>query len=325
MTKKAKSRPLAHAPVPSSSPENGKPPELKEWLKNKVYPRYGFSGYLVLMLLLGVVGGLWWQWDKVKEVPGVSALMVWWSQQPLPHASGTKFAVAVAHLEHDKDQEHERLIVEALQEEFKDIEVLRFDRTLSLEGTQPEERVKAGHTTAQKYLKHSGAQALIWGTILRRDERSLPKLYWTAANDAEPQPEGKRYEPTAALGLPDVFWEDLVKVLRLLIATEYTKFRAFEGHFMSDQLRPFIEKVRTLLKDSAGQRGWNAETRAQAGVIFANSLTILGEQTGTKSPLEEAVGTYRAALTDWTRERVPPYAANQLSSGRGESLDATGI
>ncbi len=303
MVSKAKRRPRANTTPPSAPDSEGKPPNLKEQLQQWIYQRFGLFGLLSLALLGGAVT-LWWNWDKVKEVPGVSALVVWWSQQPLPHASATRFSVAIAHLEHDKDHEHEHLIVEALQEQFKEIELLRFDRTISLEGTQPEEQVKVGHHTAQEYLKHSGATALIWGTVLRRDERSLPKLYWTAANDTEPRPGGKRYEPTSELGLPEVFWEDLVKVLSLLMATENAKFRALEGQFISDQLGPFIEKVRTLLKNSVGQPGWNTETHAQACVILADSLTTLGAQTGTAPPLEEAVGVYRSALTEYTRERA---------------------
>ena len=104
------------------------------------------------------------QEENLKPVP---------NQAPLPKADSQRFVVALAHLEHDKNQEHERLIREVLKN-FEGVQLLQFDRTISLEGTEPEESEKKGHAQAQQYLKDSGAHVLMWGLVLSHDRQSAP-------------------------------------------------------------------------------------------------------------------------------------------------------
>jgi hypothetical protein len=52
------------------------------------------------------------------------------------------------------------------------IQLLQLNRTISLEDSLPEE-------TARRYLKQSGAHALMWGIVHNVDGQSAPRLYWT--------------------------------------------------------------------------------------------------------------------------------------------------
>lgn len=240
--------------MPSRSPTpKGEPQEPKAIVKRWVYQHFGLWG-LAGLAILGFVIYLWWNWDKVKNLPGVPLIISRVSQEPLPKADPKRFAIAVAHLENDRDRQQERLIVEALKD-FKGIQILRFDRAITLEGFQPEEGVKAGHESAHQYLKESGAHVLIWGTILSREGKSVPKLYWTTTRDFERERQGARYQLTEDLNLPDIFWNDLVGVLRLLAVTQYVEFSSREGHFIADPLSPFIDKVRHLVGGGMAQQG----------------------------------------------------------------------
>jgi tetratricopeptide (TPR) repeat protein len=51
-------------------------------------------------------------------------------------------------------------------------------------------------------------------------------------------------------------------------------------------------------------------------VNLGNALQALGEHESGTARLEEAVAAYRAALEEWTRERVPlDWAATQVNLG----------
>jgi hypothetical protein len=72
---------------------------------------------IIAAVLATVLVLLWsnWNWSTVKDLPVVSTVVTWFSQAPLPKADPQRFAVALAHLEHDKDQQYERLIREVLK------------------------------------------------------------------------------------------------------------------------------------------------------------------------------------------------------------------
>jgi len=242
-----------------------------------------------------VLGLAWWQWGTIRSLPGVS-------QKSLPKADPKRFAVAIAHLENDPDHQHEILIVEALKD-FEGVQILRFDRTISIsEGTQPEEAEKAGHDKAGEYLKESGADALIWGIAHHMDGKSAPRLYWTTSQQSRRSKEV--YQPDN-FKLPDLFWGDLVEVLRLVVATYNTEFFAQEGQFIGNQLDLFTAKVRTLLAKSQSKPGWNPDARTLVRSLLARSLIKLGEQGGKNEPLEEAITACREVLQEWTHERKP--------------------
>jgi len=299
------------SPSPTTPEEASDPGKLIQQYINKKYGRRVLIVGFVLYLLWSN-----WNWSTVKDLPGVSTVVKWWSQAPLPKADPRRFAIALAHLEKDKEQQHELLIREVLKD-FEGVQLLQFDRTISLEGTQPEDKEEKGHAQARQYLKDSEAHVLIWGVILRHDDKSAPRLYWTTPQDSKRatapyQPENFK--------LPELFWNDLAEVLRLVVATQYSKFRAQEeeGRFIADQLAPFIERVRKLLDKSTGRPGWS-----EVQVVLGDALSALGEQTGKNKPLEEAVAAYRAALTEWTREQVPLGWA-RAQHGLGTTLTLLG-
>jgi hypothetical protein len=223
---------------------------------------------------------LWSNWSWVKDLPGVSTIVMWRSQAPLPTADPQRFAVALAHLEDDQGKHHERLIREVLRG-FEGVQLLQFDRTISLAGTEPEKSEQQGHALARQWLEDSGAHLLIWGLVLRQDGKSAPRLYWTTSWGKKRAKEV--YQPEN-FKLPDLFWSDLVEVLRLVVAHYSAEFSAGHGQFMADRLVPFIERVKKFIAASPGQPGWSIDARMEVQFIQATALMIPGEQTGRDKP-----------------------------------------
>ncbi len=304
--------------VPDITPPtsaDGKPPDIKNFVWRFI-SRYckGRLGIVIFIILL-LAFGSWWQWDRVRQLPGIKNVVALVSRESLPKADPKRFAVVVAHIEDDQGREIEKLIIEALKE-FEGVQALHLDRVIPLEGAYPEEMERRGHTRAREYLKKSGAQVLIWGRVIRASGKSVPKLYWTASEYLGKARSYGRYQPTEDLQLPAIFWEDLAEVLRLLITTQDAAFYAAHGQYIGDKLGPFIDKVQRLLKASEDKPGWEGEARAQTWFILGNSLSALGHLKGDNQALVEAIQVYQEALKGLSREHVPlNWAAAQNNLG----------
>ena len=163
---------------------DNKPPDPKTLLWRCV--SRCFSGHprlaIVVFLLLLVAAGSWWQWDRVRQLPGIETIVKWVSQDSLPKADPKRFAVVLAHIEHDQNGEYERLITEALKE-FEGIQLVKLDRVISLEGAYPQKKEDEGHKKAREYLQKIGGQVLIWGTLMNASGKTLPKIYLTTLKD----------------------------------------------------------------------------------------------------------------------------------------------
>jgi tetratricopeptide (TPR) repeat protein len=292
-----------------------KVPTLVDWVQQVIFQHFGIWGLVGLALVTAAVF-VWKHWGSVKTWPGIASVLAYLSREAIPRADPHRFSVAVAHLEDDNATcNHEKLIVRLLRE-FEGIQVLNFDRIISVKGPVPEEQERKGHETAREYLKKSQASILIWGSVLHYGGQTKPNLYLTAAGEQVGKPKQYTPEISSEFRMPKVFWDDLSEVLRLVIATQNTQFLAKAGHYVADRLPPFIERARSLLKASADRPGWDADALGSTRVILADALQTLGDQSGQNEPLEAAVAAYRAALKEYTRERVPlQWATTQNNLG----------
>jgi len=278
--------------------ETEKPtPNIPDFLKGKIYKRFGIPGLCILMLL-GGLGYAWTRWNEIKTWPGIEFFL----RKSIPRTDSKRFSVLIAHLENDPNHDHERLIIELLKE-FKGIQIVTLDRFIVKDNITEEEE-KKGHEKARAILKESGASVLIWGTILHNNDKTIPKLYWTASYG---EPHSGQYRPLAEteFRLPEIFWKDLAQILQLLVAKDDADFQANRGRYVADRLPPFIARVRTLLRESANNKGWNDETRLLTRMILTNALFVLGEQSGESIPLDEVVLSYREVLKEYPQERFP--------------------
>jgi tetratricopeptide (TPR) repeat protein len=284
-------------------PQEEEIPRIGDWLRQRVFQRFGVWGLVAIAALTGIVL-LWTQWHTVKSWPGVAAAVNYLGREALPQADATRFSVAVANFEGDPDNEHKDLVVRLLRD-FEGIQVLSFDRTLSVKGGIPEERERLAYQEAQQYLSESRASVLIWGAVLRHQNDTRPDLYLTRSED--PLRRSKQYaiESGGQFHLPSIFWEDLVSLLHLAILATDHETRALKGHYVAERLSPFIDRVRNLLDSGSRHTGWTPESLGATRTILARALLLRGEQGGDASHVREAIVQYRHALNDWSRDRAP--------------------
>jgi len=119
---------------------------------------------IVILIILLMTFGSWWQWDKVRQLPGIKNAVVWLSESLYRRQTRNHFAVIVAHIEDDQGQEVEKLITGALKE-FEGTQTLHLDRLIPLERAYPEDMEKRGHTKAREYLKKSRPRSLFGGEL----------------------------------------------------------------------------------------------------------------------------------------------------------------
>ena len=271
-----------------------------------------FGWRVSIPLLLLCLGGLvWWRWSDIQTRPYVREAIEWTT--PIPHAPPDKFTVAVVHLEGDPAQENERLLLSDL-ESFRGLAVLPINRTVSLSrGGTEDQDVASANTQAQELLRQSGAQALIWGSVLRHDGKSALELHWTTTEGYD-QGTMERYIPDANLDLPPVFWTDLTQIIGLIIHTRLSLFLQATGTYQAQDLRPFISSTRDVLNSESSR--WSPDGRASVEFALAYGLYVVGLQTGDGTSLRESIRFYSLVEQVWTVERDSPgWAVTQNNMG----------
>lgn len=281
-----------------------------QWLVRIFGERWGRK--LAIPVIIGglLLGGLHYYRSRVK--PAVNAARSWiYAAWPLPKARPGDFTVVVAKLSNDPDGRYRNLIVHDL-EEVKWIRALPIERTITVDGANYQENPRAGHAKAVRYLREIGAQILIWGTILKGDQRVIPELYLTGLEFGSPPDMRRRYVFTPDLNLPLVFWNQLANVLDLVVATDALSPSNRNDYLDVDQLTSFIKKVQRLLDQTSGQPGWNADSRAVVRASLAAALKLQGEMTGGAKSLEEAALIYEDLLKSANKDSDPRKSAGLL-------------
>ena len=256
-------------------------------------------------------GLVWWKWKDIKERPGVESLLHWFKRKPIPKARADRLTIAVARLINDKDREHETLVVDELAD-FEGVEMIRAGLTVGPETLEKENAEK----NARSLLKKTGADVLIWGSVISLGGKSAMRLYWTPSRELKGAKESGRYQPqTETLALPEAFWSDLKRILGLLIQVRLAELiLGKKGHYVADRLAPLIVQVGALIESKEGV--WEPETLAGVQFSLAIALSSYGEQTGKNEPLVESAGLYRKVLDASTRGRVPlDWAMTQNNLG----------
>jgi tetratricopeptide (TPR) repeat protein len=266
---------------------------IYKWLWSK-----GWIGIIPIFLFLA-----WWNWDHIRALPPIPQVLSYISRKPIQKVSENKLVIAVAHLENDPEDKNEKLLLAEL-EKFEGLTVQPIDRRLQLplEGTL-QENIAQGHKQARVLLAQSGAEALIWGSVLEHDGHSTLQLRWTPEQGRTGLIPSGRYEPDADLNLPPIFWEDLTKVLGLIVETRIDTFSMQIGTYQADKLKPFIADTKLLLSSQRAQ--WQPMDRASVEFALAYALQTFGDQAGDNASLLEATQRYASVASVWTRELFP--------------------
>ena len=199
---------------------------------------------------------------------------------------------------------------------FDGVETLSVDRTVEWpeSGTEQVKKTKA-EEDARGLLRQTGADVLIWGSVVSLSGNSAMRLYWTPTRDLPGAKSTGKYQPQSeTITLPSEFWNDLKQILGLLAQSRIAAL-TFEqpGHYVADKLAPLIAQVRALVQSREGV--WNPETLAWVQFNLATALAFVGEQSGKNKSLAESIALYRKVL-DENRARVPlQWAITQTNLG----------
>jgi hypothetical protein len=277
------------------------------WKASFERTRQRFGMPVAVLLALSIAGGfVWWNWDDIAKRPGVEWAIARFHQHAVPAAPTGRVTVAVAHLGDDTDREQEKLLLDGLGD-FEGVETLSVDRTVEwpASGTEQEKK-KEAEEKARGLLKQTGADVLIWGSVIRSSGKSAMHLYWTPSRDVSGAKASGKYLPqTETIALPEAFWTDLKQILGLLVQSRIAALTFGQsGHYVADKLAPLIAQVRALVQSKEGV--WDPETLAGVQFSLATALKLDGEQSGTNEPLVESIALYRKVLDEYTRARAAP-------------------
>jgi hypothetical protein len=226
----------------------------------------------VLVLLLASVLLIWWQSDHIAKLPGVESLLAWFNQRALPTAPVGSLTIAVADLQDDEGWKQEKLLRDELGQ-FEGVELQFVGRTIEWPMANSEsESKRIAEEKARGLLRQTGADVLIWGSVISSSGKSAMRLYWTPARDVPGAKSTGKYQPqTETLALPVEFWNDLKQILGLLTQSRIAALTVDQsGHYVADRLAPLIAQVRALVQSREGV----GKPETLAGVQFSLATAL---------------------------------------------------
>lgn len=265
-----------------------------------------------LFFLFAGAGVVWWHWDHIKKLPGVGSTLNWFIRRPIPLAPGG-LTIAVAHLRDDREQRQEKLLLDELGQ-FEGADIMQLDRAVSWPKRDTLNATKAeAEEDAQQLLNQTRADLLLWGSVIEGEESSAIRLYWTAAQDLSGAKRMEKYL-IESIELPEMFWDDLKRVVSLLVQDRLAKTLKLPEQYIVGGLAPMITQVRSLLVSKQGH--WGADTRAGVEYALASAEQTAGVLSGSADLLEAAISRYHSILRDWTRQTAPMrWAVTQNNLG----------
>ena len=203
----------------------------------------GAAVIVVLSAAIAVCIYIWSNWKDIKDRPGVPWILARFKRRALPAAPAGHLTIAIAHLARDKDREHENLLLDELRH-FEGAETVSVPRTVDFDQPNQPNKKKA-EEEARGLLQQTGADVLIWGTVISLSGKSAMRLYWTPARDIPGAKSTGKYQPqTETIALPSEFWDDLKQILGLLTQSRIAGLTIDQpGHYVADKLAPLYAAV----------------------------------------------------------------------------------
>jgi tetratricopeptide (TPR) repeat protein len=271
----------------------------------------GIAALLCLPFLLLQQASIYLRGPNILREPAVDVSGLT-EPYPKPAKWEIRVIVAIAHLEGDDGHKVEGQLRDALAKMDPRLHVtpVILNRTITLKGrTQG-----MAHLDALTSVTDVRVESLIWGGVKGAPSPAVGPLYDTEFSDY-PQ-FGGGYLP-GDFKLPELPPDDLVKVLRLVIATDSAEFMSVNRIKFGDALVPLIGEAREMLNDHSKTAGWSSDTRARANLVLGMATRFSGVELKSKDSLNASVEYIQHALDDWTHDRDPlEWAMAQRNLGR---------
>ena len=247
--------------------------------------------------------------NSLRELPPEVAE----ARAPYPDVEKWRIRIvfAIAHLEGDKGQQLEARLRDALSNIDPRLHTtpVILNRTIAVSG-RPQ---GIAHLDALNSVTSVRVEALIWGGTGGALHPAVGPLYETKFG-SDPQ-FGSVYLPSD-FKLPELPPDDLVKVLRLIVAAQSADSMRQWMFKFGDALEPIIRETRALADDPRRSGAWTADARARVNLVIGIASKISGVELKSEDSLNSAVTYLRRAQQAWTREHDPlEWAMAQLNLG----------
>jgi tetratricopeptide (TPR) repeat protein len=230
----------------------------------------------------------------------------------VPCANPGKISVLLARLHEDKSSGALRDTVrEAIVRELRDaVEVIVWPESLRVGDGRYADANTTARSKAQKWLNDKSCDLLIWGWV-KGDKTIALRFTPREGSDSEMRSYGLT---TDTLELPVNFDSDLAAAIAARVVTEAARAVLMSGRYLVPLMRTSAERLEPIVKKQSP----NFDTDTRGSVLHSYALVrqTIGEQAGSNDDMQQAVASYREALQEWTRERVPlKWATTQNNLG----------
>ncbi len=270
----------------------------------------GIAALLCLPFLLLQQASIYLQGpNMLRELPPEVAE----ASAPYPDVEKWRIRVvfAIAHFEGDKGLQFEARLRDALSNVDPRLHItpVILNRTIAVSG-RPQ---GIAHLDALNSVTNIRVEALIWGGAGGAPRPAVGPLYETKFG-SDPQ-FGGVYLPSD-FKLPEVPPDDLVKVIRLIVATQSADTMREWMFKFGDALEPIIRETRALADDPRRSGAWTADARARVNLAIGIASRVSGLELNSEDSLNNAITYLRRAHEGWTRERDPlEWAMAELNLG----------
>ncbi len=271
----------------------------------------GIAALLCLPFLLLQQASIYLQGPNMLREPAVDVSGLS-EPYPKPAKWEIRMVVAIAHLEGDDGHKIEGQLRDALANLDPRLHVtpVILNRSITLSG-RPQ---GMAHLDALESVTDVRVDSLIWGGVKGAPSPSVGPLYETEFGDNSQF--GGGYLP-ADFKLPELPPDDLVRVLRLVVATNTAQFMSAYKIEFRDALVPLIGETREMIKDHGKTAGWSADTRARVNLVLSIASRTSGVELKSMDSLSASLAYVQHALDDWTHGRDPlEWAMAQRNLGR---------
>ncbi len=308
------------AKLPDDAADHAKQPSPAVTIAPIARPRVKKKKWLRKRLLAIALAGsaaflsAWWAGVFAGYLWGPEQVALWLHnvRQGALESVDDRFRVVLCWLENDPDGDNTRHVALAFTS-VEGIALVRHPSVVAASGAAGDWR-EAMQTEARLVLEDSNADLAVVG-LVREPGKALSLWFVPRWGEGTLSRGDEPYElDNAALG-PD-FRDDLSAELTAvaLVAVAPLAETETRGRVLVQGLRDSTEKLATLLEDPAAIEP--DERRARLQLSLGSALLALGERESGTERLERALEAYRAALEEYTRERVPlGWAATQNNLG----------
>ena len=272
-----------------------------EWLGGIVV---GVLGTLIATWLLGVL-------NRFVPSPGQSFLAIENLLRAKTRPSEDRFCFVLCWLENDSNGSNTDSVAQAFTN-VEGITLVRSARVVKASGAADDWRPPM-QRNARKVLERWQADLAVVG-LVKKSGKALSLWFVPRAGDGTLARGDQPYELAKATLGPD-FHEDLRAQLTALALAAVAPLAKSEtrGRVLKEGLTEATEKLAALI---GGPTIDKPERRAALQWVLGNALQTLGERERGTARLEQAVATFRTALEELSRERVPlQWAAIQTHLG----------